>query len=41
MDVGGFLSFATLAKCPVSLWALPWNREGEGKEGELKFTTGS
>lgn len=41
MDVGAFLRFATLAKCPVSLWALLWNREREGEEGELKFITGS
>lgn len=41
MDIGAFLRFATLAKCPVSLWALLWNREGEGEEGELKFITGS
>lgn len=28
MDAGGFLRFATLAKCPVSLWVLLWKGEG-------------
>jgi hypothetical protein len=32
MDVGTFLRFATLAKCPVSLEALLWKSAGE-KEG--------
>lgn len=33
MDVGPFLRFATLAKCPVSLRALLWNSEGEREGG--------
>lgn len=33
MDVGAFLRFATLAKCPVSLWVLLWNGEGEREGG--------
>lgn len=33
MDVGAFLRFATLAKCPVSLPALPWNGGGEREGG--------
>lgn len=29
MDVEAFGRFAALVKCPVSLWALLWNSEGE------------